>query len=452
MKQILDGNGIDVTASTVALLKTNRNLVMADLFHLTMLGGAQSRNQFGFVARWTDRDYPITSNLLNSAPPTANKAWWPPGFTGSGIFFPQRIKRDGITSKVGLESDTVGIEVFTNDSLDSTVQGVGSLVRPAPSLLDNSIPSYRDAFSLSTVDFLTVAQTIKQAAWQGELDGVYIYIFRAVMPADNGDVDTLGIFPLFTGFVKEFQVTRLSVKFQVTSLVDYFTTTYTPTQVITNTDRGGEDVINLPLSGLSSNVQPGSTSLALIGDGGPPPSNVEVDGELHGIPPVGPFVVPVVNAGANFVSDIAVVFSETGIPLVSVGGSPSEGQYHVNATGDYTFNSADAGKGVSISYIWNNPNGGTLANGILIYQYGGQFQRPLDSPLGTQRVIRMIYTNTFLGGLNQIYLFQPLPIPPTPASPGPGDSFQAFQISALDSAQSISGKGFPFIPKPESTL
>lgn len=446
MKTILNGSGVDVTATTSALLKSNRNLIKADLFHLTMLGGAQSRNAFGFVARWTDRDYPIHSSMLNRGP--INNIWWPPGFSGTGLFYPQRVKRGGITQKVGLTSDTFELEVYLNSSLNSAVQSIGGPLSPPAGNQDLSIASYRDAFTLSTVDFLTVAETLSQAAWKGELEGMYIFIFRGIMASDNGDVDTLGVFPLFTGYVSEYQVSRLSVKFSVTSLVDYFTTTHTPTQVIQNHDRGGDDIISLAASHLTSTVQSGSTSLMLIGDGGAPPNLVEVDGEQQQIPPVGPFTVMVVNA-ATFNGDLGVVFADTGVPLISVGGSPGQGQYNVNSgTGVYTFNSNDKTRGVLISYTYNAALNGVLANGILIYQYGSQFKRPLDSLSGTQRVIREIYTNTFTGGLNHIYLFEPLPVPPTPSS----DTFTAYQPSAFDSAQSVNGKGFPFVAKPESVL
>lgn len=449
MKPIFNGVGTNVAASTIATLKSNRNLVMADLYHVVLTGGGQSRNQIGFVARWTDRDYPILSNYFNNV--VKSPLQWPPFVYGpnqTGIFYPQRIKRGSIESKVGLEVAGLDVEVFLNDSLTSTIPSLGGPLKP-PGTLDSSIPPYRDAFSLSQADLETVIETLKVAAWRGELDNVRFSIWRAFMPSDNGDVGTLGVMPLFSGFVKQFDVTRLSVHFQLASLVDIFTTTQTPTQVITNTDRGGTDFINIPaLPHITCNVQAGSTRLALIGDGGAPPSLVEIDGEQQQIPVTGPFTVAVVNSGANFVADLGVVFSGTGLALVKVGSNPHQGQYAVSATGVYTFNSADAGQGVSISYTFNQTSGGTLANGILVYTYGaGRMQRPDASP-----VIRQVYTNTFVGGLNQIYLFEPLPILPAPTVPGPGDTFVVYQPQAQDSAQSVFGKGFPFVPKPESAL
>jgi hypothetical protein len=49
--------------------------------------------------------------------------------------------------------------------------------------------------------------------------------------------------------------------------------------------------------------------------------------------------------------DLGVTFTIGGAALVAVGGAPAAGQYSVNlATGVYTFNAADAGKGVNITY------------------------------------------------------------------------------------------------------
>jgi hypothetical protein len=444
MKPIFNGSGADVSASTRTFLKANRQLPMADLYHLVMVGGAQSRNSNGFVARWTDRDYPILSSYMNNHAPVPVR--WPLfGSPSLGIFYPQRIKRGSIDSRVGLNVATFDVEVFTNDSPDSIIKDVRGILKPPDFPTDLSIPAYRDAFSLLTADLSSVVETIKEAAWKGELESVYFFIYRGFMSADNGNVDTLGVMPLFTGYVKQFEVSRLSVKFQVSSLIDIFTTTQTPTQVIGNSDRGGDIVVPITsLPSVSGNILSGTTTLKIVGDGGPPPSLVEIDGEQHAIPPSGPFTVAVLNSGANFVADLAVVFSSTGLALAKVGGSPAAGQYAVSGTGVYTFNSADAGKGIAISYTFNDTAGGTLANGILVVTYGGWLTRPNDS-----RIIRQIYDNQFVGGQNLIYLFEPLPVLPNPSG---GDTFAAYQAQAADSTQSIFGKGFQFVPKPESAL
>ncbi len=89
-------------------------------------------------------------------------------------------------------------------------------------------------------------------------------------------------------------------------------------------------------------------------------------GEAGAIPGSSAYTVTVTNSGA-WVDDYGVVFAATGLPLAKVASSPSSGQYSV-ASGVYTFNSADAGKGVLISYAYTVSGSGqqvTLANPLL---------------------------------------------------------------------------------------
>lgn len=73
--------------------------------------------------------------------------------------------------------------------------------------------------------------------------------------------------------------------------------------------------------------------------------------------PTTPFQVTVSNA-ANFVKDLGVTFSLTGVPLTRVASSPATGQYSVNeTTGVYTFASADTGLAVRISYNYTAASG-----------------------------------------------------------------------------------------------
>jgi hypothetical protein len=86
------------------------------------------------------------------------------------------------------------------------------------------------------------------------------------------------------------------------------------------------------------------------------------------IPATTPFTVTVANAGiagANFIEDLGVMYSATGLPLTEVASGPMAGQYSVSAAGVYTFASADEGLGVWISYAYNVPANGqnfTYAN------------------------------------------------------------------------------------------
>jgi hypothetical protein len=79
-----------------------------------------------------------------------------------------------------------------------------------------------------------------------------------------------------------------------------------------------------------------------------------------------PFQVTVSNS-ANFVDDLGVIFSATGIPLVRVASAPAAGQYSVSS-GVYTFAAADTALGVWISYTYNYTTGGVkqvVANQLL---------------------------------------------------------------------------------------
>jgi hypothetical protein len=68
--------------------------------------------------------------------------------------------------------------------------------------------------------------------------------------------------------------------------------------------------------------------------------------ETLSVPGSGPYTVTVAHAAA-FVADLGVTHS--GVPLVKVAGSPATGQYSVTA-GVYTFNAAQAGQAMVISY------------------------------------------------------------------------------------------------------
>lgn len=76
-----------------------------------------------------------------------------------------------------------------------------------------------------------------------------------------------------------------------------------------------------------------------------------VTGESASIPAT-PYQVTVANA-ATFGTDLGVLFSLTGLPLVKVAATPTTGQYSVSALGVYTFAAADTLLGVSISYTYN---------------------------------------------------------------------------------------------------
>jgi hypothetical protein len=83
-----------------------------------------------------------------------------------------------------------------------------------------------------------------------------------------------------------------------------------------------------------------------------------VNGELHTIPNVpGPYTVQVtfnqLTPTSGFAENLGVVYSPSGVPLEQVPTNPQKGQYTVEpSTGVYTFNVADAGAAIAISYSY----------------------------------------------------------------------------------------------------
>lgn len=89
-------------------------------------------------------------------------------------------------------------------------------------------------------------------------------------------------------------------------------------------------------------------------------------GEAQSVPASTPFTVSVANA-AVWQDDYGVVFAATGLPLTKVATTPAAGQYSA-AAGVYTFNAADAGKAVLVSYTYTVASAGqqlTLSNPLL---------------------------------------------------------------------------------------
>lgn len=104
--------------------------------------------------------------------------------------------------------------------------------------------------------------------------------------------------------------------------------------------------------------------------------------EAGTIPASSPFTVTVANA-ATFGDDNGVVYLLTGLPLTKVAAAPAAGQYSV-ASGVYTFNSADAGKAVLVSYTYG-------LNGT------GQKFTVINQLLGTTPTFQAQFYTTFQG-------------------------------------------------------
>jgi len=85
------------------------------------------------------------------------------------------------------------------------------------------------------------------------------------------------------------------------------------------------------------------------------------------VPSSSPYTATVNNA-ASFVQDLGVIYAATGLALVKVASAPTQGQYAVSAVGVYTFNAADQGAAVLISYSYTVAGTGqkfTVTNQLL---------------------------------------------------------------------------------------
>lgn len=99
--------------------------------------------------------------------------------------------------------------------------------------------------------------------------------------------------------------------------------------------------------------------------------------------------------GANFVMDLGVYYSATGLPLKQIpSGTPTTGQYKVSAAGVYTFAAADTTLGVLLNYLWDSAStGGSL---IVTNQLMGntpRFQLVLSQQYEAQNFTLLLYSN-----------------------------------------------------------
>lgn len=109
------------------------------------------------------------------------------------------------------------------------------------------------------------------------------------------------------------------------------------------------------------------------------------DQEAHNIAATTPFIATVTNS-TTFVADQGVYYALTGLPLTAVASAPMVGQYSV-AAGVYTFNTADEGLGVYISYTYTTATGLLIPISNIAMGTGPVFQivlnQPFDSRNGT---------------------------------------------------------------------
>lgn len=127
------------------------------------------------------------------------------------------------------------------------------------------------------------------------------------------------------------------------------------------------------VSGLAINA-------AFHGDTFSTGSVVLAESEAGSIPTT-PFQVTVTQS-ATWDTDLGVRFSTSGLPLARVASGPAANQYSV-AAGVYTFNSADTGKGVLISYAY------TIV--------GGQKVTVTNRAIGSNPYFQLDFASTFEG-------------------------------------------------------
>lgn len=369
MRTFTDGSGADSTAAVRSWLVQRRQLLCADLIQIkTYIQGEKwSQNRLLAIS-----DRPLTWSHV-------------------GTFLPVNLKRNEVTSKVGLDTVTLKLQWSLKDT--------DLLLNFTP--IDGAVP--------------TVLQSFEKGIW----DNGRVTLYRTFMPT-LGDCNTFGACTMFAGRIAEITVDRLVADIKVNSLTEVFDQQLPP-NLIEPSNVQAQYGIGAPPAGLSSlptfTIATGSTPSLLLcdctgpnagqifadntfefgyvqmatgGDCGLMMATVRRSTNLFGknafylyeplpwSPKVGdgltgyvPFVrgtsasvtvratipnnPPYQIVIASWVSDAGVSLA-TGGTLTNVPSSPAAGQYSVSA-GTYVFNSADAGKDVLISYSYAAASG-----------------------------------------------------------------------------------------------
>lgn len=109
--------------------------------------------------------------------------------------------------------------------------------------------------------------------------------------------------------------------------------------------------------------------------------------------PATPFEVTVAEA-ANFVMDLGVYDSVTGLPLQQVAAAPAAGQYMVSAAGVYTFNTAQEGDTMLFNYLWEEAGvGGSLDLSNQLMGTTPKFQLVLSQIYDAKTFTLLLYSN-----------------------------------------------------------
>ena len=219
MKKCTAGNGSDSTAAVLAWLQANKELTLANVY---LIGRPEDP-----LALWlTDWEAPL------SWPCWTNEKKNPGGFPFA--FDPAVIKRGTVTSKIGLEVQ----------SLDLTWSPVNKLY---------------------TTSIATASPY--QLASLGYYDNWEVRVWTVFMPTP-GDANTFGCAELFGGRISDTTVVRGQIQWKVNSFLDVVNQ-YVPTNVIELLNTGAAYTGATPPSGYSRipqfNVGAGSSTNAIIG-------------------------------------------------------------------------------------------------------------------------------------------------------------------------------------------
>lgn len=115
-------------------------------------------------------------------------------------------------------------------------------------------------------------------------------------------------------------------------------------------------------------------------------------GEAGSVPAESTYTITVSHS-ADYVSDLGVLFANTGLPLIKVASAPAAGQYS-EAAGTYTFNSAQASAAVLISYLYDT-NGAS-----------GQTLSVQNELIGDTPTFKLNYVTTLNGNTYSIVIYQ----------------------------------------------
>jgi hypothetical protein len=104
------------------------------------------------------------------------------------------------------------------------------------------------------------------------------------------------------------------------------------------------------------------------------------DSEPASVPATSPYTVTAAHQG-TFLADLGVIYAATGLPLVLVAASPTQGEYTV-AAGSYGFAAADASLGVLLNYSYAGTTGSKLVLGNPRMGTTPVFQAVFSQPFG----------------------------------------------------------------------